>query len=60
LLLYCPPERQTAVRAALSATKLRELAFDIDPRGAQVLQAIVAGADVPTKPDTQSPSASSD
>ena len=37
LLLYCPPERQEAVRAALAGHGLRELSFDFDLAGVQVL-----------------------
>jgi D-glycero-alpha-D-manno-heptose-7-phosphate kinase len=52
LLLYCPPERQAAVRAALAATQLRELAFDLDPYGAQVFQGLTAGTTNLPKTDT--------
>jgi D-glycero-alpha-D-manno-heptose-7-phosphate kinase len=45
LLLYCPPRRQGAVRAAMAQAGLRELTFDFDGVGAQVLAAQVAGAD---------------
>ncbi|MCZ7572119.1 MAG: GHMP kinase [Ardenticatenaceae bacterium] len=39
LLLYCPPRRQKAVRAAMAQFGLRELAFGFDFAGAQVLAA---------------------
>ena len=35
LLLYCPPEKREAVRAALS--RLRELPFQIEPDGSKVI-----------------------
>ncbi len=37
LLLYCPPPRQKAVRTALAHYGLREMTFDFDFTGAQVL-----------------------
>ncbi len=37
MLLYCPPEYQTRVRQALGRYGLREMAFDFDPHGAQVV-----------------------
>lgn len=40
LLLYCPVRSQPALRAALAEFGLRELAFDFDTHGAQVLVAI--------------------
>ena len=45
LLLYCPPRRQGAVRAAMAQAGLRELPFDVDGVGAQVLTDQVVGAD---------------
>ena len=39
LLLYCPPERQTCLRAAMGRCGLRELTFDFDYEGARVEQA---------------------
>lgn len=40
LLLYCPPERQPQVRAAMAQCGLQELAFDFDSDGAQVFQPV--------------------
>jgi len=37
LLLYCEPERQEAVRSALHAEGIREMAFAFDNNGAQVI-----------------------
>jgi D-glycero-alpha-D-manno-heptose-7-phosphate kinase len=37
LLLYCEPANQAAVRAALGAEGIREMAFSFDYQGAQVL-----------------------
>jgi D-glycero-alpha-D-manno-heptose-7-phosphate kinase len=37
LLLYCEPERQEAVRAAMDAESIREMAFAFDFQGAQVV-----------------------
>lgn len=37
LLLYCPPRRQPAVRAAMTASGLRELPFQFDLQGASLL-----------------------
>jgi D-glycero-alpha-D-manno-heptose-7-phosphate kinase len=45
LLLYCPPRRQGAVRVAMAQAGLRELTFDVDGVGVQVLVDQVAGAD---------------
>jgi D-glycero-alpha-D-manno-heptose-7-phosphate kinase len=39
LLLYCPPHAQATVRTALAGLGLRELPFDFDRAGAQVLAA---------------------
>lgn len=39
LLLYCPPERQPALRATLTELGLRELLFDFDWSGAELLTA---------------------
>jgi D-glycero-alpha-D-manno-heptose-7-phosphate kinase len=39
LLLYCPPERQPALRAAMAGCGLRELPFDFDHGGVQVERA---------------------
>lgn len=39
LLLYCPPEHQPAVRAALTEHELRELPFDFDWSGARTIAA---------------------
>lgn len=35
LLLYCPPERQAGVRAALTRAGLQEQPFDLTPHGAE-------------------------
>ena len=43
LLLYCPPQRQPAVRATLAGLGLRELAFGFDFGGARVLSRAEAG-----------------
>ncbi len=54
LLLYCPPQKQPGLRATLTNHGLRELAFDIDFIGAQVLplslseQHAAADINVPT------------
>lgn len=40
LMLYCPPQCQKAVRATMAGFGLRELAFDFDFSGAQVLAAV--------------------
>jgi len=40
LLLYCPEERQAAVRAALEGLGLQRLDFAFDTEGAQVLRAV--------------------
>jgi len=37
LLLYCDPENQEALRAAMAATGLKEMAFAFDSQGAQVI-----------------------
>lgn len=37
LLLYCPPERQEAVRQALKSLEAREMSFEFDFQGAQVV-----------------------
>jgi len=37
LLLFCPAERQTQVRSALAEEGLREMTFNFDHQGAQVL-----------------------
>lgn len=37
LLLYCEPERQHAVRSALQANGVQEMAFALDTNGAQVI-----------------------
>lgn len=37
LLLYCEPDRQPAVRSALAAEGIQEMAFSFDSQGAQVL-----------------------
>jgi D-glycero-alpha-D-manno-heptose-7-phosphate kinase len=37
LLLYCPLERQKALREALSGTGAREMSFEFDSQGAQVV-----------------------
>lgn len=39
LLLYCPPERQEAVRRVLAARGLQEMTFGFDEEGARVLAA---------------------
>jgi D-glycero-alpha-D-manno-heptose-7-phosphate kinase len=44
LLLYCPPERQEAVRAAMKQVGLAELPFDIDMAGPSVTVHAVATA----------------
>lgn len=36
LLLYCPPHRQAALRAAMRRCGLRELAFDFEHRGVRI------------------------
>jgi D-glycero-alpha-D-manno-heptose-7-phosphate kinase len=42
LLLYCPPERQPGLRAAMDRYGLRELPFDFDHGGVQVERAATA------------------
>jgi D-glycero-alpha-D-manno-heptose-7-phosphate kinase len=37
LLLYCPPHRQEAVRAALAAEGVKDMAFGFDSNGAQIV-----------------------
>lgn len=37
LLIYCPPNRQEAVRAALAAEGVKDMAFGFDSNGTQVL-----------------------
>ena len=37
MLLYCPPERQAALRAALAPLGLRELPFQFDWQGTQIV-----------------------
>jgi hypothetical protein len=37
LLLYCEPDSQSAVRAALTQEGVREMAFGFDFQGAQVV-----------------------
>jgi D-glycero-alpha-D-manno-heptose-7-phosphate kinase len=44
LLLYCPPEKQEAVRAAMEQVGLAELPFDIDMAGPSVTVHAVATA----------------
>jgi D-glycero-alpha-D-manno-heptose-7-phosphate kinase len=38
LLLYCPPDRQVALRQVMAECGLREMPFDFDYAGAQVLE----------------------
>ena len=47
LLLYCPPQRQPAVRSAMSESGLQELSFEFDFTGAQVLTEAVAAHGLP-------------
>jgi D-glycero-alpha-D-manno-heptose-7-phosphate kinase len=38
MLLYCPPERQPTLRAALAQPGLRELSFQLDWQGSQIIE----------------------
>jgi D-glycero-alpha-D-manno-heptose-7-phosphate kinase len=37
LLLFCEPDRQTAVRESLAAEDVREMSFEFDFQGTQML-----------------------
>ena len=51
LLLYCPPERQAALRQAMANFGLGEMPFDFDYTGAQVLDAGIQGLSHPPEGD---------
>jgi D-glycero-alpha-D-manno-heptose-7-phosphate kinase len=52
LVLYCPPERQGAVRRALAAQGLTEVPVAFEPRGVQAGPVVGSGSCVPTESST--------